>query len=101
MDDQALWFEWALDRPIDPHEVFAAVKEGGMGLQSMRLLGDFEFSGEQAWLRGGMTAKLVYKGPKRADGKWNLELAGFEKKGMAIEVIDAKPYERPKVYQPE
>ena len=100
MDEQVLWFEWTQPRAIVPHEIFAAVKEGGMGLQALRLLGHFEFEGKQAWLAGGMTAKLVYEGPPRASGKWDLELAGFTKKDAPVEIINARPYEQPKVYQP-
>lgn len=101
MDDGALWFEWKLPRAIDPNEVFAAVKEGGMGLAEFHLLGEFEFADQTAWLASGKSPKLVYKGPKRANGKWNLEIAGFEKKDIAVEVVGAAPFKQPEVYQPE
>ncbi|MBE7491977.1 MAG: hypothetical protein HS108_09530 [Planctomycetes bacterium] len=101
MDDGALWFEWKLPRVVEPHEVFTAVKEGGMGLTAFRLLGEFEFGDKSAQLKDGKSPRLVYNGPRRENGRWNLEIAGFEKKGAAVEVIGAAPYKRPQVYQPE
>ncbi|MBX3475482.1 MAG: hypothetical protein KF754_13975 [Planctomycetes bacterium] len=101
MDDGALWFEWKLPRAIDASEVFAAVKEGGMGLAEFHLLGEFEFGDKSAWLKDGKSAKFVYTGPPRANGKWDLEIAGFEKKDKAAEVVAAAPFRQPQVYQPE
>lgn len=98
MDDQVLWFEWKRKDAIDPTAIHAAVKEGGMGLASMRILGEFHFADELATLQGATLPALIYEGPKRDNGLWDLEIIGYEPDGE-LEVFGAKPYKRPANYQ--
>jgi hypothetical protein len=98
MDDQVLWFEWKREDAIDPVAIHAAVKDGGMGLAGMRILGEFHFADETATLQGATLPSLIYEGPKRDNGLWDVEVIGYEPDGE-LEVFAIKPYKRPANYQ--
>lgn len=99
MDDQVLWFEWTRKTPIDLPELHKAVQDGGMGLAGMRLLGEFEFGDGFAQLKGNMGPRLEYGGTRPADGKWDIEVVGYES-GATPAASGIRDYRRPEVYQP-
>lgn len=98
MDDQVLWFEWKREAAIDPAAIHAAVKDGGMGLAGLRILGEFKFADDMAVLQGASLPPLIYEGPARQDGLWDLEVIGYED-GAELEVFAVKAYKRPANYQ--
>jgi hypothetical protein len=98
MDAQVLWFEWTRETPIDAHEVYTAVIDGGMGLSALRLLGEFEFGTGYAQLKGAMGAKLEYGGKNPAGGKWDIEIIGYEEQGP-LTVYKISEFKQPEAYQ--
>jgi len=98
MDAQVLWFEWPRETPIDPHEVFTAVIDGGMGLSAFRLLGEFEFGQGHVQLKDKMSPQLEYGGKKQADGKWDIEIIGYEEEGP-LTVFKIAEFKQPEKYQ--
>jgi hypothetical protein len=99
MDAQVLWFEWTRETPIDVNEVYQAVVDGGMGLSEFHLLGEFMFTEGAMQLAGGMSGKLEYGGRKQADGKWDIEIIGYET-GEVPTVFKLAEFKQPEVYQP-
>lgn len=99
MDSQVLWFEWTRETPIDVKEIYAAVNDGGMGLQSMQLLGEWEFGDGWARLKGNMSAKFEYGGTNPGNGKWSIEVVGYADEDPPA-VYAIKEFEQPEKYQP-
>lgn len=98
MDDQVLWFEWTRKTPIDVIELHKAVLDGGMGMASMRLLGEFEFKDGFAQLKGGMSPRLEFGGKWPGDGKWDIEVVGYEADGNPV-VFKIREFQKPRAYQ--
>ena len=99
MDAQVLWFEWPRETPIDPHEIYTAVVDGGMGLSALRLLGEFEFGSGYVQLKDGMSSKLEYGGKNPSNGKWDVEVIGYEEAGP-LTVFKIIEFKQPEKYQP-
>jgi hypothetical protein len=99
MDEQVLWFEWQRAEPVDLTGVYRAVIGGGMGLSGFRLLGDFVFGENSAQLRDARSPELTYRGPARAAGPWDIEVAGYESRDRKPAVVAVRDYKRPQAYQ--
>ncbi len=98
MDDQVLWFEWTRTTPIDLNELHRAVRDGGMGLAGLRLLGDFHFDDGWVQLQDSMGPKLQYGGKAVQDGLWDIEVVGYEQ-GAKPAAFSIREYLRPQAYQ--
>lgn len=100
MDAQVLWFEWPRETAIDIDEIYETVVEGGMGLQALRLLGEWEFTDGFAHLADGMSVKFEYGGKNPGNGKWDIDVIGYADTG-APAVYKIREFKQPEVYQPE
>src|SRR5688500_1936404 len=99
MDAHVLWFERTRLTPIDVNEVYQAVVDGGMGLSALRLLGEFEFGAGYAQLKGEMSPRLEYGGKNPVNGKWDIEVIGYEADQVPT-VYKLAEFKQPEVYQP-
>ncbi|MCC6572868.1 MAG: hypothetical protein IT462_03665 [Planctomycetes bacterium] len=98
MDQNIIWFKWDKKEPLVPGRVFKAVTDGGMGLESFRILGTFSFSEGHARI-GGLD--FGYEGEVLADGAWDVEIAGYDEPGDKIRAIAVVPYVEPPVFNPD
>jgi hypothetical protein len=98
MDSQVVWFEWPRETAVDLPGIYQAVIDGGMGLQSLHLLGDFEFGDGHARLANGLSPELEYGGRNPGDGTWDIEVVGFQK-GETPKVYRIREFNQPEVYQ--
>lgn len=99
MDAQVLWFEWPRETPIDIDEIYEAVIDGGMGLEALRILGEWEFTEGYAQLANGMSVKFEYGGKNPGNGKWDIDVIGYADTGPPA-VYKIYEYKQPVVYQP-
>lgn len=99
MDAQVLWFEWTSETPVDAHAIYNAVIDGGMGLSALRLLGEFEFSAGHVRLKDEMSPRLEYGGKNPADGKWDVEIIGYEEEDGMLTVYKIIEFKQPEKYQ--
>lgn len=100
MDAQVLWFEWPRETSIDIDEIYETVIDGGMGLQALRLLGEWEFTDGFAQLADDMSVKFEYGGKNPGNGKWDVDVIGYADTGPPA-VYAITEFKQPEVYQPE
>jgi hypothetical protein len=97
MDDQVAWFEWTRDDAINFSRIHRAVIDGGMGLAGMYLIGEFEFGDDYAELKGASAPRLEYTGPSRDDGRYTVEVVGYEA-GADPTIYGVHPWRMPERY---
>lgn len=98
MNAQTLWFEWTRDEPIDLTAIDQAVQDGGMGISEIRLMGEFVFGDDWVQLKDERGPKLEYGGKKLKDGKWDIEVVGYEDGEEPI-VFRIQAFKQPEKFQ--
>ncbi len=99
MAENVIWFKWEKPEPLDPALVYAAVTDGGMGLQSFKLLAEFSF--ENGLAKTPAIQDLEYTGEARPKGAYAVEISGYEFEGERCKVVAVGPSFEPKVFNPD
>jgi hypothetical protein len=95
MDEAVIWFKWDKPEALEPWRVNAAVVDGGMGITQFSILGAFDFANGKA--KAG-PLELAFQGEAPANGKYALEIYGYESKQGGAKVHAIRTYVEPKIY---